>query len=344
VLGLLGKLAVGDNHQVVAADGSTTVTVPGQAPVVSPGGLLALSSNSGHFSRDRVSLVPEFGVNLGYQVTPHLRVFTGYTLLYWFDVVRAGDQVDLTVNPNLLPPVTGAVAGPPRPAPRFQTTDLWVQGLLDRLVGVAAVGTLADEEVARRDRAGDAAGGPPEGDRRLVGRPLLPVHTAIVPRGPVPPSPSGAYSMGAGAPTTPTRRPETYRTLAMPAENTHSLPPVLADLPLSPVVTEMLNGRVELLPWEAAQGAEAGRVQAVYTYGHPVVGASLLGRMPGVRVISNFGVGVDHIDLAAAAARGIPVGNTPGILNEIHGLPGSPALTRSTGSLGPRGRRRASRG
>jgi hypothetical protein len=129
VLGLLGKLAVGDNQQVVAATGSTSVTVPGHPTVVNPGGLLALSSNSGHFTRDRVSLVPEFGVNLGYQITPHLRIFTGYTLLYWFNVVRAGNQVDLTVNPNLLPPVTGAAAGPAHPAPHFQTTDLWVQGL-----------------------------------------------------------------------------------------------------------------------------------------------------------------------------------------------------------------------
>ena len=41
----------------------------------------------------------------------------------------------------------------------------------------------------------------------------------------------------------------------------------------------------------------------------------MLDRLPGVKVISNYGVGVDHIDLAAAAARKIPVGNTPGILD-----------------------------
>jgi glyoxylate reductase len=37
---------------------------------------------------------------------------------------------------------------------------------------------------------------------------------------------------------------------------------------------------------------------------------------PGLRVISNFAVGYDNVDVAAATARGIPVGNTPGVLTE----------------------------
>jgi glyoxylate reductase len=92
-------------------------------------------------------------------------------------------------------------------------------------------------------------------------------------------------------------------------------PLVLADLPVSAVINELLGGRVELLPWTAAAGAGADRIEAVYTYGHPTVDGALLARLPAVRVISNFGVGVDHIDLKAAAARGIPVGNTPGVLD-----------------------------
>ena len=40
----------------------------------------------------------------------------------------------------------------------------------------------------------------------------------------------------------------------------------------------------------------------------------MLDRLPGLKVISNYGVGVDHINLDDAASRGIPVGNTPGVL------------------------------
>src|SRR5262245_34022720 len=88
------------------------------------------------------------------------------------------------------------------------------------------------------------------------------------------------------------------------------LPRVLADLPVLPVVVELLGGRVELVPWDVP-----GPVEAIYTYGHPTVDAAMMDRLAPLKVISNFGVGVDHIDVRAATARGIPVGNTPGILD-----------------------------
>lgn len=45
----------------------------------------------------------------------------------------------------------------------------------------------------------------------------------------------------------------------------------------------------------------------------PVDGAAMDG-LPGLRVIANFGVGYDNIDVAAARARGIAVSNTPDVL------------------------------
>src|ERR1700747_1389981 len=92
------------------------------------------------------------------------------------------------------------------------------------------------------------------------------------------------------------------------------LPRILADLPVAPAIAEALRNRVELLPWHLSQEAEAAQIEGIYTYGHPIVDENMLARMPKVRVISNFGVGVDHIEVAAAAERGIPVGNTPGVL------------------------------
>jgi glyoxylate reductase len=101
----------------------------------------------------------------------------------------------------------------------------------------------------------------------------------------------------------------------MPSASAAPLPLILADVPVAPAITEMLAGHVELLPWQAAAGAGAEGIAAIYTYGHPTVDAAMLDRLSAIRVISNFGVGVDHIDVAAAAARGIPVGNTPGVLD-----------------------------
>jgi hypothetical protein len=43
---------------------------------------------------------------------------------------------------------------------------------------------------------------------------------------------------------------------------------------------------------------------------------ALIAASPNLRVISQMAVGYDNIDVAAAAARGIPVGHTPGVLTE----------------------------
>jgi glyoxylate reductase len=46
------------------------------------------------------------------------------------------------------------------------------------------------------------------------------------------------------------------------------------------------------------------------------VDAELMDSCPNLRVISNYAVGVDNIDVKAATTRGIAVGNTPGVLTE----------------------------
>ncbi len=93
-----------------------------------------------------------------------------------------------------------------------------------------------------------------------------------------------------------------------------SVPRVIADTPLDETVKGLMGEAIEILPWEAAKERRED-VVGIYTYGHPVVDGGMLDQLPGVKVVSNYGVGVDHIDLKAAAARGIPVGNTPGILD-----------------------------
>src|SRR3954463_3210277 len=46
------------------------------------------------------------------------------------------------------------------------------------------------------------------------------------------------------------------------------------------------------------------------------VDAALLDAAPDLRAISNYAVGTDNVDLEAATARGIPVGNTPDVLTD----------------------------
>ena len=56
------------------------------------------------------------------------------------------------------------------------------------------------------------------------------------------------------------------------------------------------------------------RIRAIASFGP--VPRNFISRLPNLEIISNFGVGVDGIDLQAAAERGIVVTNAPGVLND----------------------------
>ncbi len=116
-LGLSGKVALGVTSQRVTFNGGLTQILTGvgtdafgnpietvQVNQSSNGGLVFQPAT---YSRDRFTVVPEVGVNLGYQFTSYLRGSLGYNFLYWSSVARAGDQL----------------TGLPK------ATDFWVQGL-----------------------------------------------------------------------------------------------------------------------------------------------------------------------------------------------------------------------
>jgi lactate dehydrogenase-like 2-hydroxyacid dehydrogenase len=59
-------------------------------------------------------------------------------------------------------------------------------------------------------------------------------------------------------------------------------------------------------------------ITAICTGGHTGVktDAELMGRFPNLRIVGNFGVGYDSVDVGTAAKRGIVVTNTPDVLTE----------------------------
>jgi len=123
----LAKMALGNNHQRVLIDGQTRVTVPGQDAIIHRGGLLALPTNIGVYTRDEFVVIPHFGAEVGYQVAPCLRVFAGYDFLYWANVMGSGDAIDTVVNPSQLPP--NPLQGPARPTFNWNDDSFWAQGI-----------------------------------------------------------------------------------------------------------------------------------------------------------------------------------------------------------------------
>lgn len=127
-LDMLMRVGFGNMLQTVMIDGSTAIT-ENNVTTNHDSGFLTQRTNIGIYQRERFTMIPELGATLGYQLTRRLRGTVGYTLVYMGNVVRPGDQVDLDVNTNLLPPEANPFTGPLRPQFQFRQTDYWVHGL-----------------------------------------------------------------------------------------------------------------------------------------------------------------------------------------------------------------------
>jgi hydroxypyruvate reductase 2 len=97
-------------------------------------------------------------------------------------------------------------------------------------------------------------------------------------------------------------------------------PDVLAVGRLMPHAIQVLNERYSLHKLYEAESEAAflravgARIRGIATGGRAT--ASLIDACPNLEIISSFGVGTDGIDVQHAKKRGIPVCNTPDVLND----------------------------
>lgn len=124
---LLAKVALGGVFRHSAISGSTITTIPGLDPTTTAGGLLALPTNIGARSQSGFGVLPELNLNTVVQLAPRISLVAGYTLIVLNDVLRAGSQIDPTVNPTQIG--DQPLQGPARPAAGFHHSTLVLQGL-----------------------------------------------------------------------------------------------------------------------------------------------------------------------------------------------------------------------
>lgn len=124
-------IGLGSTRSRATIDGSTTVSVPvpGAATNVTTtdAGLLAQQiDNIGVYRDSGFSVVPELGLQLGYDLRPCLRATVGYRFLYWSRVARPGHLIDENLN---LSQLDGPLNGVPSPSFAWNYSDVWAQGL-----------------------------------------------------------------------------------------------------------------------------------------------------------------------------------------------------------------------
>jgi len=98
---------------------------------------------------------------------------------------------------------------------------------------------------------------------------------------------------------------------------------LLKDGLLPPPVRARLAAAFTVRDWPAAPEAQqqllaahGANIAALITTGHAGADGAAMDQLPGLKLIACYGVGYDGIDVAAAAARGVWVSNTPEVLND----------------------------
>lgn len=122
------RVAVGNMEQTLRIAGSTVIDELGVVDTYS-GGLLAQRTNSGTYSRDEFTMIPELGLRLGMRLTDRLHASIGYSVLYLPNVIRASEQIDTDLNPGLIPEEIDPLTGPLRPRVLWRQTDYLAHGL-----------------------------------------------------------------------------------------------------------------------------------------------------------------------------------------------------------------------
>jgi glyoxylate reductase len=100
-------------------------------------------------------------------------------------------------------------------------------------------------------------------------------------------------------------------------------PRVFATRRLPGAALERLAGAVDLVVWQRPEAPSPDALaqgcldaDGLLCLLDDRIDAELLAASTRLRAVSSYSVGLDHVDLVAATARGIPVGFTPGVLTE----------------------------
>ena len=121
-LELLARFGFGNMQQKAILSGATSNSSQNS------GLLVQEETNAGTHQRDEFSYMQDSGAKLVYYPTERLKLSLCYSLIFFSDVLRPGDQIDTSVDSRLFPPTTPP-AGVVDPAFTFNSNHYYAHGL-----------------------------------------------------------------------------------------------------------------------------------------------------------------------------------------------------------------------